>query len=98
MTARKGSDVDDSWLAASPLQCCHDGIKKHTHTLSVQRAHEHSNTHRHTHDSEHQITQRDVPSHSPGDNDDTSVHFNPSTQGAHINTLYTHAEVTENTL
>lgn len=43
-----------------------------THTLSTQRADK-------THNREHQITQRDMASHSPQDSDDTSVRPNQST-------------------
>lgn len=75
--------------SSCPPECCQDGIK-HTHT--------HTECPKGTHDREHQITQRDMASHSPKDNDDTSVHSNLSIQGAHINTLYSHTEVTENTL
>lgn len=91
MTARTGSDVDDSWLIVSPWVLSR-WSQTHTHTVSVQRAH------KHTQDREHQIIQRDMASHSPKDNDDTSVHSNLSIQSAHINTLYSHTEVTENIL
>lgn len=92
--ARKGSDVDDSWFIMSHWVLSR-WDKTHTHLAS--KGHFTTLTHTRTH-SEYHITQRDMASHSPKDNDDTSVHSNPSTQGTHINTLYTQTEITENTL
>lgn len=79
--------------SSCPPECCQDGITQththgHTHTLIIQRTPNRTDTHM-------QITQRDMASHSPKDNDDTSVHSNV---GTHINTLFTHTEITENTL
>lgn len=53
-----------------------------THTLSTQRADK-------THNREHQITQRDMASHSPQDSDDTSVRPNQSTH-THKHTVHSH--------